>query len=408
MPLSVQQGLRFNGLYDYVNIGNGSDMNLSGDFRIDVELKSNGGGKILSKWWDGSTRSWDFYCTDTELTFYWRPSGGSSDVTIMATGLNLATAKTVSVVYSGGTFSLEVDGVQGGTTSTNGTFANNSANVLIGKYVHTSATPSFFKGQIYSVTIRKSGNNVAHYPLNEGHGTTAYDTVGNNHGTIHGATWVVKRAPKGLAFDGVDDYVSFGDLGIVANGEATIEGRYYFDTFAKARGSTVKLNSLLYQHSANDYIYFTSGANYFNPLSVLKVNQWNHIALTYNGDQTTSKLYVNGTLFNISIQTPSTVGIGALSDFMIAGTPSYFDGLIDDIRVWNVARTQEEIQRDTNRELIGTEEGLVGYWKFNEGSGTIAQDSTSNNNDGTIYGATRLKKQATNVKTASRVLTALR
>lgn len=55
---------------------------------------------------------------------------------------------------------------------------------------------------------------------------------------------------------------------------------------------------------------------------------------------------------------------------------AYFDGLIDDVRVWNVARTQEEIVADMNRELVGNEPGLVGYWKMN---GSF-EDSTANGN----------------------------
>ena len=41
-----------------------------------------------------------------------------------------------------------------------------------------------------------------------------------------------------------------------------------------------------------------------------------------------------------------------------------------------------------SQELIGNESGLVGYWKFNEGSGSTAEDSSPNSNNGTIYGAT--------------------
>lgn len=55
---------------------------------------------------------------------------------------------------------------------------------------------------------------------------------------------------------------------------------------------------------------------------------------------------------------------------------AYFDGLVDDVRVWNVARTQEEIVANMNRELVGNEPGLVGYWKMN---GSF-EDSTANGN----------------------------
>jgi len=61
-----------------------------------------------------------------------------------------------------------------------------------------------------------------------------------------------------------------------------------------------------------------------------------------------------------------------------------FQGLIDEVRVWNVARSEAAIQSTMNTPLIGNEPGLVGYWKFNEGSGQTAYDSTLNSNDGQL------------------------
>jgi len=60
---------------------------------------------------------------------------------------------------------------------------------------------------------------------------------------------------------------------------------------------------------------------------------------------------------------------------------------MDEVRIWNVARSAADIQADMNRELIGNESGLVGYWKLNEGAGATIYDSTSNGSNGTINGA---------------------
>ncbi|MHC4497198.1 MAG: hypothetical protein ACYSYM_15395, partial [Planctomycetota bacterium] len=57
---------------------------------------------------------------------------------------------------------------------------------------------------------------------------------------------------------------------------------------------------------------------------------------------------------------------------------------MDDFRVWNYARTQEEIQADMNQEVTGVEEGLVGYWRFNEGQGSTAHDMSPYENHGNI------------------------
>ena len=56
--------------------------------------------------------------------------------------------------------------------------------------------------------------------------------------------------------------------------------------------------------------------------------------------------------------------------------------------IWNLALTQQEIQSFMTTPPAGSESGLVGYWNFNEGTGTTLRDQTANGNNGTIYGAT--------------------
>ncbi|MFM6051751.1 MAG: LamG-like jellyroll fold domain-containing protein, partial [Sphaerospermopsis kisseleviana] len=77
-------------------------------------------------------------------------------------------------------------------------------------------------------------------------------------------------------------------------------------------------------------------------------------------------------------------------DFRIGGRQSFsqfFQGSIDDVRIWNKARNQAEIQANLNKELTGAESGLVGYWNFNSIKGSTVDDLTSNQNDGTIIEA---------------------
>ena len=62
------------------------------------------------------------------------------------------------------------------------------------------------------------------------------------------------------------------------------------------------------------------------------------------------------------------------------------DGRYDEIRIWNSARTQQEIQADYNKSISGSTAGLLAYWKFNHESGNSVTDSTSNANHGTIQG----------------------
>ena len=66
----------------------------------------------------------------------------------------------------------------------------------------------------------------------------------------------------------------------------------------------------------------------------------------------------------------------------------YFPGKFDNLRIWNVALTQSEIQSYGTELPIGNEEGLVGFWNFDDGEGNVLTDLSGNGNNGTIYGAT--------------------
>lgn len=63
-----------------------------------------------------------------------------------------------------------------------------------------------------------------------------------------------------------------------------------------------------------------------------------------------------------------------------------FDGVIAEVRLWNLVRTEEEIQADMRKVLTGTERGLVGYWRINEGPGAMVFDFSSYANAGPIKG----------------------
>lgn len=107
-------------------------------------------------------------------------------------------------------------------------------------------------------------------------------------------------------------------------------------------------------------------------------NQWVHFAMTWDG--TTVRAYVNGVLKASKVSTSSsqTTLMTGMSDLIIGGyPPAYFNGQIDEFRVWNVARSATEIASTMNHTLVGNEPGLTGYWKFDETSGTTVQDSVT-------------------------------
>ena len=120
--------------------------------------------------------------------------------------------------------------------------------------------------------------------------------------------------------------------------------------------------------------------------NVISNDHWHHIAATYDGK--TGTVYTDSNVTSLSAH-PNGMG-NQKADFGIGFGlyPTYgscgffagsFDGIIDEVRIWNIARTEEEIQANMNSTLEGNEEGLVGYWNFDDGT---VKDLTTNGNDG--------------------------
>lgn len=126
----------------------------------------------------------------------------------------------------------------------------------------------------------------------------------------------------------------------------------------------------------------TSGGNRVIGTNI-PLNQWTHMSVVYKKDDRTLKVYYNGE----EVYNQSNVNYNVLSfardDFYIGKSwdnNRSFNGEFSEFRVWNIARTQEEIKA-TPYEVPNDSPGLVGYWKFNEGSGNTIKDHTQNGND---------------------------
>ena len=118
---------------------------------------------------------------------------------------------------------------------------------------------------------------------------------------------------------------------------------------------------------------------------LLNSNQWYHIAAVNNGGN--RKLYVNGVEYNLS---GSALNVSANSNPLRIGSDSsgrFFDGRIDEVRIWDIARSQDDIVATLDTVLSGEETGLVAYYTFNEGSGIILEDQTGNGHSGTLVGS---------------------
>ena len=131
-------------------------------------------------------------------------------------------------------------------------------------------------------------------------------------------------------------------------------------------------------------------------------NKWHHVALTLSGGSSVTnhalKLYldganvVSGSGSRLWGHNPANIGRtlnGSRYHNGSTGNGYTFNGKIDEVRIWNVARTQNEINTFKDTILNGNETHLTAYYNFQENTGGKANDTqTQSNNDGTISGAT--------------------
>ena len=193
-----------------------------------------------------------------------------------------------------------------------------------------------------------------------------------------------------INFDGQNDFVIIPDnAALDLTNNYTLEAWIFPESFSWLAGIISK-----YQTSAaNGYMLrLTSQAPYtglgfdekITNTGVLSANQWHHIAAVNDNGQ--RRLYINGSLTSIS---GSALNVISNNDPIRLGSDyssRYFDGRIDEVRIWNIARNQEEIVSSMDSSLTGQESGLVAYYNFDEGSGIILNDLTGNGHNGTVVG----------------------
>jgi len=181
-----------------------------------------------------------------------------------------------------------------------------------------------------------------------------------------------------LNFDGINDYLTAAPPSIpTGNSPYTIEAWIKPDSMNA--GGIVAWGNYA-NNQVNALVVAPSGlVNYWwgNDLTAPTTNLiggWHHVAATYNGS--VRRIYLDGIL--AGSDTPPSPPNFAATDFRIglANVGQYFDGQIDEVRVWKVARSQSQIVDAMHRQLWGNEVDLVAYWRLDEQAGPLAHDAT--------------------------------
>ncbi len=118
----------------------------------------------------------------------------------------------------------------------------------------------------------------------------------------------------------------------------------------------------------------------------ITLNEWHHIAYVANNDKLKS-IFIDGVSQTIEGGTDVIMPGNTWSLASYYGSDESqlnFVGAMDELRIWNVVRTSQEINDNKDKELTGSEEGLVAYWNFNDGTGNVLSDAKGQLN-GTLY-----------------------
>jgi hypothetical protein len=312
----------------------------------------------------------------------------------------------------------------------------------------TGAENGFFNGIIdeariwnYARTAQQINDNMVveitsgtgllgRWGLDETNGTVAPNSIATGpNGTLkNGPVWVTPGSPftfsNSLQFGANNSgYVDFGDPSALDLAQFTIETWFRRDASGTSVGTgTGGVDAIpLVTHGGpeNDVPGGNLDMNYFLGIrssdnvicadleegiggahqgqnhavagvTPVAIGTWYHAAATYDGS--TWRLYLNGTLeatlvVNQPVQSASIEHAGLAASFLSDGSAQgHFNGALDEVRVWNYARTKAQIRATMNSKLNTITPGLVGRWGLDEGAGTTISGSAGTAIGGPING----------------------
>ncbi|MFC2087278.1 LamG-like jellyroll fold domain-containing protein, partial [Bacteroidota bacterium] len=206
---------------------------------------------------------------------------------------------------------------------------------------------------------------------------------------------------EALTFNGVDEYVVIPDDAIGdPTGDLTVETWVKIKESVNPYGGIVEKRYINGSHKIGyviEYIEATGSiaagiGSYYDWISIstpeLLMDTWYHIALSYNSSDDTVKVYLNGNLVSTNYASNSYNSLNNPNDLNIGRSPLYtgslFKGEIDEVRIWDTERTQEEINEYMHNRVNQFTPGLVAYYDFERISDQLLPDVTRNGNDGTL------------------------
>ncbi|MES2730228.1 MAG: LamG-like jellyroll fold domain-containing protein [Bacteroidota bacterium] len=273
-------------------------------------------------------------------------------------------------------------------------------------------------GQVYAQMSKSlSGSEVGltgYWPMDEAFGTKALDKARFRHALLF-ADWQVLPKGKALAFDGIDDYLEINTAStVVISNEMDYSLELWFKgepgqkdvvLFSSGKGDgsdkyNAPDNSLSIGFNGSGQLFmFSNGQEivYNEDKTDHLDNNWHHLAITLQRKGNIN-LFVDGEL-KTSKSSESFGGLagakmwlgarGYKENTLDVAHDSYFRGAIDELRIWKLARKQQQLLLDRNAKLKGTEMGLIAYYPleyYATNSGIKLMEPTLQDQWSNVYG----------------------
>ncbi len=228
------------------------------------------------------------------------------------------------------------------------------------------------------------------------------------------SNWVSRVNPVSgnncLQFDGLNDYVNLGGLGEELDNKTALTIEMWCNVSSWTQDATLfskydndySRTQIQLKNSGNFLITIDQGgtddgnkSQAYTTTAPASTGEWFHLAIVFAGgadnNEDKLKLYINGqsvaltydgTIYTSlnSIIYPAV--LGAQGSGLAGGVfINYFSGLMDEVKIWNSARTQVEIQQNMFSPVAGTETGLVAYYNFNQGAAASSNSELTTLND---------------------------
>ncbi len=272
------------------------------------------------------------------------------------------------------------------------------ANPLLSNPV--SGSPFTIASTTFSKTFSGLGSGTYYYRISADKNTLSAQGCFSSVNSV-----TVPYSPPGnaLALDGTNDFVSVNDNTVGNFGTSNFTVEFWLKTNSGSTSAGLVTKRAVCGHTSFWNIYMNSGKIYsevdqdanatnfiaLNGTKVVNDNHWHHIAFVRNG--TNISLYIDG-IQNGSVNGSGIANITNTGKIQIGNNcSSYFNGSIDELRIWSLAKTQAEIQSNMKTTVSTSASNLISYYNFDQGlagslnTGSIdLTDQTSAGKNGTL------------------------